>query len=96
MQFRKDELEKAKHIVSDQLKSFSKIHQARKVERALSEIPLQVKSLRQHALKNVFSKEVDQMDDSSKETLNKVLDYLEKKYISLPIKSAKEALVEKD
>ncbi|HCA83831.1 MAG TPA: hypothetical protein DEP18_08580, partial [Flavobacteriales bacterium] len=42
----------------------------------------------------IFAKEIQGMDPSSKEVMEKVLVYLEKKYISLPMKMAKEILLD--
>ncbi|MBL7891860.1 MAG: glutamyl-tRNA reductase, partial [Bacteroidia bacterium] len=46
------------------------------------------------ALNHVFAKEIESLDEQSKELLNKVLSYVEKKYISVPMKMAKDILTE--
>ena len=43
----------------------------------------------------VFSKELEAMTNDSKEVLDKMLAYIEKKYISVPMKMAKEIFLEK-
>ena len=84
---------KAKEIVSAKLEEFQSTWQRRQIEKALGKIPLQVKSIRENAVSDVFSKDISRLDDESREVLDKVLNYMEKKYISLPISTAKEVLV---
>lgn len=95
LSFRKNEVDGAKKIIAEHLKEFENIFNQRKVELAFRHIPEQVKSISARA-KNVFSKDIDVMDEKSKELLDKVLAYMEKKYISLPMTLAKKALVESE
>jgi glutamyl-tRNA reductase len=44
-------------------------------------------------MNEVFKLEIESMDDYSKEILEKVLGYMEKKYISGPMKLAKDILI---
>ena len=48
---------------------------------------------REQAMTSVFSKEIEALSPDSKEVLEKVVDYLEKKYISIPMQLAKEILL---
>jgi glutamyl-tRNA reductase len=43
----------------------------------------------------VFARELNQLDEQSRAILEDVINYMEKKYISGPIKLAKEILLEK-
>ncbi len=65
----------------------------RKVELAMSEVPRKVKEIHQTAIQSVFAKDIEGLDDQSKEVLEKILAYVEKKYISVPMKIAKEVLL---
>jgi hypothetical protein len=56
---------------------------------AFGEIPKQLNTSKETALNEVFVKELNNMDESSKEVLEKVLNYMEKKYNALTIKTAK-------
>jgi glutamyl-tRNA reductase len=47
------------------------------------------------AIDTVFAKELATLDTQSKEVLDKILNYLEKKYISVPMKMAKDIMLEK-
>ncbi|MBL0046905.1 MAG: hypothetical protein IPP32_02240 [Bacteroidetes bacterium] len=66
----------------------------RKVELAMSSIPQQVKDIHSAAINTVFAKELEKLDAESKQVLEKILSYVEKKYISVPMKMAKEILIE--
>jgi glutamyl-tRNA reductase len=41
----------------------------------------------------VFKEDINHLDDHSKEVLEKILGYMEKKYIAGPMKMAKEILI---
>jgi len=56
-------------------------------------VPQKVKEIRSLAVSEVFSKELETLDDSSREVLDNMLAYMEKKYISVPMKMAKEILL---
>jgi hypothetical protein len=64
-------------------------------ERAMQEIPKMVRDIRSHATETVFARELNQLDEQSRALLEDVINYMEKKYISMPIKLAKEILLEK-
>lgn len=88
------EIENAESIIQQNIDEFYGVLKQRKIELAMSEIPKKVKEIRHNALDIVFEKEVKQLDSFSQETLNKILDYIEKKYISVPMLIAKDILLE--
>ena len=45
------------------------------------------------AITEVFANEVEQLDPAAREVLNRVINYMEKKYIKVPMVMAKEILV---
>ena len=65
----------------------------REVEIAMKTLPGLLKEIRENATEKVFSKEVEKLDPHSKEVLKKILDYMEGKYISVPMKITKNILV---
>lgn len=93
-EFRRNELVKAYQILDDFLIGFEQKFRERKLELALMEIPVQVKALKQKAVSEVFRKEMEQLDNNAKEILHKMMDYMEKKYISIPITAAKKTLLQ--
>ena len=44
-------------------------------------------------MNEVFRKEIESLDDDSKEVLDKIIGYMEKKYMSMPMKLAKEIML---
>lgn len=89
---REQELEACNAIINKYIEDFKQLAKARQLELAISEVPKKVKEIRETA-KEVFAKELLTMDDSSKEVLDKILTYMEKKYISVPMKMAREIIV---
>jgi len=55
-----------------------------------------VKEIKATALNEVFHSEVNELDDNSRETLERIIGYIEKKYMSMPMVMAKEILLKKD
>lgn len=90
---REQEMEACKTIILKNIESFKQTIKTRKVELAMSEVPKKVKEIRETA-NEVFAKELENLDKESKEVLDKILAYVEKKYISVPMKMAKDILIE--
>jgi glutamyl-tRNA reductase len=59
-------------------------------------VPEQVKEIRRKAVEEIFAKDIEALDSDSKEVLDKVVLYLEKKYISTPMLMAKEILLKEN
>ena len=95
IQFRELALEECKPIIAAGLKEFEKNWQARQIERAMQSIPETIKEIRNTALGSVFAKDLENLDEESRELLDKIMNYMEKKYISIPMKMAKEVLLNK-
>jgi glutamyl-tRNA reductase len=96
LQLRHDEISKCSAIINTKLQEFETLYHERKVELAFGEIPKQVKAIKDLALNEVFLKEVNSLDDKSKEVLDKVLSYVEKKYNAVAMKTAKDVLLNKE
>ena len=92
LQTRQGEMEKCKRVIEESIMEFEGLLRRRMVELAMQDVPLQVKAIRDKALNEVFNKEMDSLDENSKEVLEKVIQYMEKKYISGPMKLAKEIM----
>lgn len=91
---RQGELTSCRVIIEDNIREFDREFRERKVELAMRQVPEKIRNIREVALNEVFAKDVGKLDPQSKETLDKVISYLEKKYISMPMKMAKEILIE--
>src|SRR5690606_34550366 len=93
LQERYDELAHAERIIADNIREFIPILKQRRVELAMREVPQKVKEIRSFALNEVFATEVGALDANSRQVLEKVIDYMEKKYIKVPMVMAKDILV---
>jgi glutamyl-tRNA reductase len=93
MQLRKNEVVKCEQIIHAKAEQFYWLHKERRIELAFGEVPKQVKAIKELALNEVFVKEINSLDDQSKEVLDKVLAYVEKKYNAVAIKTAKNVLL---
>ena len=92
---REKELSSCEKIIDQNVEEFRKDLKERKVELAMSNVPKKVKEIRETAVNEVFARDIEKLDEQSKETLDKVIAYLEKKYISVPMKMAREVMMEK-
>ena len=93
LQDRYEELVHAERIIESNIAEFLPLLKQRKVEIAMREVPQKVKEIKSFALNTVFAREVSALDDDSRAVLEKVMNYMEKKYISVPMVMAKEILV---
>tara|TARA_B100000674_G_scaffold14741_5_gene10757 strand:- start:9564 stop:10784 length:1221 start_codon:yes stop_codon:yes gene_type:complete len=92
---REKELSACKDLIENQIVDFKQAFKERKIELAMSQVPRKIKEIKEVAVNEVFSKELESMTSDSKEVLDKMLAYIEKKYISVPMKMAKEIFLEK-
>jgi glutamyl-tRNA reductase len=96
LQERYHELINGEAIIEQNIKEFKPILKQRRVELAMSEVPVKIKEIRERALTSVFADEVNGLDENSRLVLEKVMNYMEKKYISVPMVMAKNILVNND
>ncbi len=93
MEERYQELVHAEKIINQNIAEFIPLLKQRRIEVAMREVPERIKEIRQTALNSVFADEVQNLDKESREVLEKVIAYMEKKYISVPMIMAKEILI---
>ena len=93
IQERYDELINAEQIIEENIKEFDSVLRQRRVEIAMSDVPKKIKEIKHTAINGVFADEVNTLDENSRAILEKVMDYMEKKCITIPMVMAKEILV---
>jgi glutamyl-tRNA reductase len=91
---RHNELHAAEKIIEESIREFRQLLRTRKLELKMKEVPEKIRAIKSKALQDVFAREIETMDDNGKEILSKVLDYMEKKCISVPMVMAKEIILE--
>ena len=93
LQERYCELVHAETIIDQNITEFLQQLKQRRVEIAMRQVPEKIKEIRSTALNTIFVDEVQGMDVQSREILEKVINYMEKKYISVPMVMAKDILI---
>lgn len=96
LEHRQKELERCNAIIDEAISHFKKTVREREVEIAMKSLPELLSEIRKTATGKVFSKELEQLDDKSKAVVNKILDYMESKFISVPMKITKSILVKEE
>ena len=90
---RYEELIHAERIIDQNIVEFIPVLKQRRVEIAMREVPEKIKEIKENALNRIFVNEIEGMDDNSREVLSRVMNYMEKKYISVPMVIAKDILI---
>jgi len=93
LQHRRDMMEQCVPIIETHERELQDNLKVRKVEIAMSAIPESIKEIRKQAVEQIFSKEMNSLNEESRELMLRMLDYMERKYISIPMKLAKEILL---
>ena len=92
---RSKEIQHVEEIINEAIFDFKHIEKVREVELAMREVPQKVKEIRNTAVNDVFKTDLELLDDNSREILDKIIGYMEKKYMSGPMILAKEILLKK-
>lgn len=93
LQERAKEVEHVEEIIQEALFNYKEAYKQRNIEIAMRQVPQKMKEIKSTALEHVFAEEMNSLDTDSRETVEKILAYMEKKYISVPMKMAKEILL---
>ncbi len=90
---RSKEIQHVERILAESVLEFETILKERNVELAMKEVPKKIKAIKTAAMNEVFRADLENMDAQSREVLEKIIGYMEKKYISEPMKLAKEIIL---
>jgi len=96
LKFREAEIFRCEALVEQRLVEFEDAFKTRKLELAMKNVPEMMKEIKHRAIDKTFARDIDDMDDESREKLLKIIDYLEKKYIAIPMKMAKQVVLGQD
>ncbi len=91
MAFRMGEVKKARQLIVKRVEGFKMRFRQRQIERAMSDVPTQIKAIKSHALEQVFKNELDKLDPEARELLDRMMDYMEKRCIGIPMMAVKDA-----
>jgi glutamyl-tRNA reductase len=81
--------QQAEHLISDRLEGFRYIWHDRQVERSLSPMIEAIKSVKEHAITTVFNERIAALDPAAQDLLFEMMGYMEKKCVSIPVKTMK-------
>lgn len=88
------ELTKCSAIVSERVEETLQLFKEREIEIAFSGIPQKVKAIRETAVNEVFANDLRKLDPKTREVVDNLLAYMEKKYNAVAMKTAKETWME--
>ena len=87
--FRENEVVIVKAMSAKNLEAFHTTYRQRQIERAMQSVPQEIKEVKTHAMNNVFKKELENLDEHSLELLERMMSYMERRCISIPMQAAK-------
>ncbi|MCI5082877.1 MAG: glutamyl-tRNA reductase [Saprospiraceae bacterium] len=93
LSYREQELHKAKVLLQEYINDFPTVLKQRQLELAMRQVPTAIKAIKQKAMDEVFRKDLEEIDEHTKALIDKMLTYMEKKCISIPMKAAREAVI---
>ncbi len=91
---RENEVVNAQAILEKYLEEFPILYKQRKLELAMRQVPTEIKAVKVKAINEVFRKEVEELDDQTQELIERMMAYMEKKCIGIPMKAARETFLE--
>jgi len=91
LQERNKEVVRVEQIIEEKIIEFEQLYKWRSIERALQNIPHQVRQIKTQAFEEIYRQEIDSLDSESKAILDKVIAYMERKYMNMPMVLAKDA-----
>lgn len=91
MAFRLNEVDKARKLIGKRVEEFKMRFRQRQIERAMSDVPTQIKAIKSHAVEHVFKNEIDKLNPEARELVERMMDYMEKRCISIPMVAVKDA-----
>ncbi|OAV42663.1 glutamyl-tRNA reductase [Lewinella sp. 4G2] len=93
MSFRREEIKRSHGLLHVHLEELENAYRQRLLERALAHLPAEIKAVRQNAVDKVFAKEIADLDPNTRELMDRMLTYMEKRCIGIPMKAAREAIL---
>lgn len=96
LSFRQNEIQNAKVLLKQKMIHFKKALKERKIEKVFRNIPVEIKAVKQKAINEVFRKDLESLDDTSQALLLKMMDYMERKCVGIPMKAAREAALQSE
>ncbi len=90
LSFRQNEVVKGRKMLKRKIDAFTELHRQRQIVKAMKNVPAEIKAVKSHAINKVFKKDMDNLDEDTKELINRMMDYMEKQCIGIPMKAVKQ------
>lgn len=94
MGFRREEIKRAHGVLHKHLQEIEASYRQRLLERAMAHLPQEIKAVKENAVNQVFAKEIDQLDPQAHDLMLRMMAYMEKRCIGIPMKAAREAILQ--
>lgn len=94
MGFRREEIKRAHGVLHRHLKEIEASYRQRLLERAMAHLPEEIKAVKENAVNQVFAKEIGQLDPDAHDLMMRMMAYMEKRCIGIPMKAAREAILQ--
>ena len=94
MGFRREEIKRAHGVLHKHLQAIEASYRQRLLERAMSHLPQEIKAVKDTAVNKIFAKELDKLDPDAQDLLLRMMTYMEKRCIGIPMKAAREAILQ--
>jgi len=92
MSFRREQIREAKILIDAEVAIFHDLFVERQTEKAMHAIPSLMKQVKDRALNEVFSKDLENLPPDTLELIESMLNYMEKKSVSISMIEAKKAV----
>lgn len=92
LKYRQEEVVDAQHIIDRRSLKFQQAYRQRQIERALMDLPAEIKAVKERAVSQVYKSQIDQLDPVAQALITEMLDYMEKKCVGIPMRIARTAL----
>lgn len=93
MGFRREEIKRAHGVLHKHLGELETTYRQRLLERAMSHLPEEIKAIKHTAVNQIFAKELDKLDPEAQDLMLRMMTYMEKRCIGIPMKAAREAVL---
>ncbi len=94
--FREAEVYAAQNVLADELARFGEVYRERQIELAMRHVPSEIKAIKKHAMESVFKRDLAELDPDTLDLVTRMMSYMEKKCISIPMTAAKQAVSGKE
>ncbi len=93
MDFRREEIKRAHGVLHKHLGELETTYRQRLLERAMSQLPQEIKAIKHTAVNQIFAKELHKLDPEAQDLMLRMMSYMEKRCIGIPMKVAREAII---